>query len=212
MRAVRRRRWSTAFLTAFYTFRAYFLTFWGEERVPEEAGGHAHESPPVMTVPLMILAVVSRPASALVLSRCRRRPSVRQRSWRGRPASSKGRERGARTTWLMGVSSLVALAGIGLAGGCTSRQPGTAAQLAARDAGGPTSCRSNKFFIDELYDVFIVKPLDGLRRSSAHASTSTSSTASWTSSARCRACLGVAVPARCRTGWCSSTPWRWCSA
>ncbi len=46
----------TAFLTAFYTFRAYFLTFHGEERVPAEAGHHAHESPRVMTVPLVILA------------------------------------------------------------------------------------------------------------------------------------------------------------
>src|SRR5262249_32858613 len=34
----------TAGLTAFYSFRAYFMTFWGEERVPEEAGHHAHES------------------------------------------------------------------------------------------------------------------------------------------------------------------------
>jgi len=47
----------TAGLTAFYTFRAYFLTFWGEVRIPEEAGHHAHESPPVMTIPLQILAV-----------------------------------------------------------------------------------------------------------------------------------------------------------
>src|SRR4029077_15989132 len=31
----------TAGLTAFYTFRAYFLTFWGEERIPHEAGHHA---------------------------------------------------------------------------------------------------------------------------------------------------------------------------
>src|SRR5262249_12110894 len=46
----------TAGLTAFYTFRAYFMTFWGELRIPPEAGHHAHESPPVMTVPLMILA------------------------------------------------------------------------------------------------------------------------------------------------------------
>jgi NADH-quinone oxidoreductase subunit L len=37
----------TAFLTAFYTFRAYFLTFWGPERIPHEAGHHAHESPSV---------------------------------------------------------------------------------------------------------------------------------------------------------------------
>ncbi len=47
----------TALLTAFYTFRAFFLTFYGEERIPPEAGHHAHESPPVMTVPLVILAV-----------------------------------------------------------------------------------------------------------------------------------------------------------
>jgi len=48
---------ATAGLTAFYTFRAYFLTFWGKEMIPEEAGDHAHESPRVMTLPLMILAL-----------------------------------------------------------------------------------------------------------------------------------------------------------
>ena len=47
----------TAFMTAFYTFRAYFLTFWGTEKIPHEAGHHAHESPSVMTIPLMVLAV-----------------------------------------------------------------------------------------------------------------------------------------------------------
>jgi NADH-quinone oxidoreductase subunit L len=47
----------TAFLTAFYTFRALFMTFYGEERIPPEAGHHAHESPPPMTVPLVILAI-----------------------------------------------------------------------------------------------------------------------------------------------------------
>jgi len=46
-----------AFMTAFYTFRALFLTFYGPLKVPEEAGHHAHESPPVMTIPLWILAV-----------------------------------------------------------------------------------------------------------------------------------------------------------
>src|SRR3954467_2264505 len=47
----------TAFLTAFYTFRAYFMTFWGEERFPEEAGHHPHDALPVMAWPLRILAV-----------------------------------------------------------------------------------------------------------------------------------------------------------
>src|SRR3989442_1073302 len=42
----------TAFLTAFYVFRLWFMTFWGDYRGHE----HLHESPPVMTVPLMILA------------------------------------------------------------------------------------------------------------------------------------------------------------
>jgi NADH-quinone oxidoreductase subunit L len=46
-----------ALLTAFYTFRAFFLTFYGEEEIPEEAGHHAHESPLSMTGPLCILAV-----------------------------------------------------------------------------------------------------------------------------------------------------------
>ncbi|MFO0906040.1 MAG: NADH-quinone oxidoreductase subunit L [Pirellulales bacterium] len=46
-----------AFLTAFYTFRAFFLTFYGPERVPPEAGDHAHESPPSMCLPLLVLAI-----------------------------------------------------------------------------------------------------------------------------------------------------------
>ena len=37
-------------------FRPFFLTFYGPERIPPEAGHHAHESPGAMTVPLMILA------------------------------------------------------------------------------------------------------------------------------------------------------------
>ena len=47
----------TAFLTAFYTFRAFFMTFFGDEVVPEEAHGHAHESPPMMWMPLAVLSV-----------------------------------------------------------------------------------------------------------------------------------------------------------
>jgi NADH-quinone oxidoreductase subunit L len=49
----------TAFLTAFYTFRAFSLTFYGPERVPHQAGRHAHESPAVMVMPLVVLAICS---------------------------------------------------------------------------------------------------------------------------------------------------------
>ena len=47
----------TAFLTALYTFRAYFMTFFGSYRVPEEAGQHAHESPWSICLPLVVLSV-----------------------------------------------------------------------------------------------------------------------------------------------------------
>ncbi len=47
----------TAFLTAFYTFRAFFMTFFGDQVIPAEAAGHAHESPRVMWMPLAVLAV-----------------------------------------------------------------------------------------------------------------------------------------------------------
>ncbi|HEX5272016.1 MAG TPA: NADH-quinone oxidoreductase subunit L, partial [Gemmataceae bacterium] len=56
----------TAFVTAFYTMRAYAMTFLGAERIPEEAGHHAHESPPAMTVPLVVLAVGAVAAGFLV--------------------------------------------------------------------------------------------------------------------------------------------------
>ncbi|MBU8933000.1 MAG: NADH-quinone oxidoreductase subunit L [candidate division Zixibacteria bacterium] len=50
---------ATAGLTAFYMFRLIYLTFHGQERIDEEKRKHLHESPKSMTVPLMILAVLS---------------------------------------------------------------------------------------------------------------------------------------------------------
>jgi NADH-quinone oxidoreductase subunit L len=47
----------TAVLTAFYMFRAVFLTFWGKFRGTHEQEHHLHESPPSMTIPLWILAI-----------------------------------------------------------------------------------------------------------------------------------------------------------
>ena len=47
----------TAFLTAVYMFRLIFMTFWGESRASQEVQAHIHESPWIMTVPLIILSV-----------------------------------------------------------------------------------------------------------------------------------------------------------
>lgn len=48
-----------ALLTAFYMFRMMFLTFWGSFRGTEEQKHHLHESPAAMTIPLIVLAILS---------------------------------------------------------------------------------------------------------------------------------------------------------
>jgi len=47
------------FITAFYTFRMVFMTFHGRERFDEETRSHLHESPMVVTIPLILLAIPS---------------------------------------------------------------------------------------------------------------------------------------------------------
>jgi len=47
------------FVTAFYSFRMFFLVFHGEERMDEDTRSHLHETPPVVWVPLVLLAIPS---------------------------------------------------------------------------------------------------------------------------------------------------------
>jgi NADH-quinone oxidoreductase subunit L len=49
----------TAGITSFYMFRLIFLTFFGDSRVDSEKEHHIHESPAVMTIPLIVLAILS---------------------------------------------------------------------------------------------------------------------------------------------------------
>jgi len=49
----------TAGLTAFYMFRLFFMTFLGKSRMDPRVEAHVHESPKKMTIPLMVLAVLS---------------------------------------------------------------------------------------------------------------------------------------------------------
>src|SRR3989454_8897527 len=49
----------TAFMTAFYSFRLLFVAFWGESRVTAGHADHIHEPSPTMTIPLIILTVLS---------------------------------------------------------------------------------------------------------------------------------------------------------
>jgi len=49
----------TVFMTAFYMFRVVFMTFGGDYRGGEEGHGKPHESPPVMVMPMVVLAVLA---------------------------------------------------------------------------------------------------------------------------------------------------------
>jgi NADH-quinone oxidoreductase subunit L len=152
----------TAFLTAFYTFRAYFLTFHGEERIPKEAGHHAHESPPAMTGPLVILAIGALTVGAYF-------------QWHGDFLDTKGflmqtpsltalqAEMPAKgfDYQMAAMSTVVALAGIGLAWLFYVARPDLAASTAASAKSmGLYALSHGKFFIDEIYAIVIVRPLE----------------------------------------------------
>jgi NADH-quinone oxidoreductase subunit L len=57
---------SCVFVTAFYTFRLVFYAFHGKERFDTHGHGHVHESPAVVTVPLVLLAIPSICAGWLI--------------------------------------------------------------------------------------------------------------------------------------------------
>jgi NADH-quinone oxidoreductase subunit L len=136
----------TAGLTAFYTFRAYFMTFWGEEKIPHEAGHHAHVSPPVMVWPLCILAVGAVGLGIIV------------QPFTGWFSELLGAEHEALNWGMMGLSSVIALGGLGLAYLMYVRTPALAADFARKNPGLYQLSRS-RFYLDELYNALIVKPV-----------------------------------------------------
>ncbi|HMF19231.1 MAG TPA: NADH-quinone oxidoreductase subunit L, partial [Gemmataceae bacterium] len=150
----------TAGLTAFYTFRAYFLTFWGEVRIPHEAGEHPHESPPVMLVPMAILAV-GAVALGLILGPTGVFNDFLQEHWMvsAFPHLLPFKEH-HHNLLLMVASGVLALVGIGLAWWMYVRKPASASEL-AQALPGIYGLSRNKFYLDEIYNAFIVKPLAG---------------------------------------------------
>ncbi len=165
----------TAGLTACYMFRAVHLTFHGEFRGTEEQRHHLHESPRVMTVPLVVLAVgavvagwVGIPA---VLTGGRDwnfihhflAPSVARLGEPGEGHELAHLSSGLELALMLG-SIGVALAGIVLAWRAWGRRGvGSDATFAARL---PRVQRllAHKYYVDELYDATVVRPLARLSK------------------------------------------------
>jgi NADH-quinone oxidoreductase subunit L len=145
----------TAGLTAFYMFRLLFITFFGGFRGTEEQRHHVHESPVAMTIPLIILAILSVIGGFINI-----------------PGVFGGGERLTKflepivpnaestvshsTEWLlMGLTTVIAVIAILIAW----------SRYKTYKEDQPTAfgkVLQNKWYVDELYDAVIVKPLNKL--------------------------------------------------
>jgi len=156
----------TALMTAFYTFRVYFLTFWGEEKIPHEAHGHAHESPRAMTLPLIVLAVgalgvglVVDPLTHWFGEFVDRAQVMHEADHAFEKSSNMTVGKHLFSIEIAAISTAIALAGIGLAAvlyrkGGPEKVPAFIQPLFTLSA--------NKLYVDEVYSATVVKPAEVL--------------------------------------------------
>jgi len=151
----------TAGLTAFYTFRAVFMTFTGPLRVPDEAGHPAHESPSVMTIPLVILAVASAVSGWWLFSSHALSTFLAATPSLTAPAITATATPPAFHFDLALQGTLAAALGIAIAavGHLGRRSDGPQME---RFLGPVGTLFANRFFIDQIYNGLIVKPLEGV--------------------------------------------------
>ena len=161
-----------AFLTAFYMFRLYFMTFHGRSRLTEEAKHHLHESPGSMTIPLMILAVLSLVGGVIQLPLLEGgqrlseflAPVFADVAHVGEAAAAGAAVNGAEHAGagleiaLMVISLAVAASGIFLAYRFYMVDPEAPARLAERMR-GLYRLVFNKYWVDEVYNDKIVEPI-----------------------------------------------------
>ncbi len=135
----------TAFLTSFYMFRLCFLTFFGKQR----GNIHPHESPKVMTVPLVILSVF---AVFVGLS-----GSPIMGNWFSHFIHFEG-SHVEPSAFVMGLSIFVSLAGIFMAWAMYVKRVKPLEEFIARRLSLVYNILLNKYWFDELYDFAIIKP------------------------------------------------------
>jgi len=170
-------------MTAFYMFRALFMTFFGQSRVDEHVAHHIHESPKIMTIPLMVLAVLSviggyvgvphilgganhiHEFLAPVLggggepAKAHAGISLLSQAW---ASGGEGGGHGAALEFLMMVVSVViALIGIGIAYLFYVKNPALP-KLAAERWKGLYKLVYNKYYVDEIYEILFVNSLKNL--------------------------------------------------
>ena len=156
----------TAMFTSFYMFRMLYLTFYGKFRGTHDQEHHLHESPPSMTIPLIVLAILSAVGGAIGVPESLGghhwlehflEPVFKQSTALLTAAPSAGQSE--ITLMIISVAgAIVALvyAYIKYVKNSHIPLPDTEERPAS------IGLSYHKFYIDELYDMIIRKPLDAL--------------------------------------------------
>lgn len=145
----------TAGLTAFYMFRLLFITFNGGFRGTEEQRHHVHESPAAMTIPLIVLAVLSIVGGFVGIPEVFMQGGERLSEFLAPVVPTAPHHLSHATEYgLMGLTTVIAVVAIGIAWAryrnYKEEQTGAFGKLLA-----------NKWY-DEAYDALIVKPIGKL--------------------------------------------------
>jgi len=152
-----------ALLTAFYMFRLLAMTFMGKFRGTEEQLHHLHESPSAITVPLIILAFLSMVGGLIgipefMMSNGHKLGQFLDPIFANSNAILVKHEIPHQTEWILtGVSTVLIIIISGLAWNKYKKY-----QLETAEETGFAKVLQNKWYVDELYDAIIVRPLKSL--------------------------------------------------
>ncbi len=147
-------------MTAFYMFRLMFLTFFNNFRGTESQRNHLHESPTLITFPLIILAILATIGGLI---------SLPGSSWLNHyltplfaKAEHEAHHLGTTEYTLMGIAMLGALIGIAFAYAKYIKQN----QVPNEDNAitGFSKVLYNKYYVDEVYEALFVNPINALSK------------------------------------------------
>jgi NADH-quinone oxidoreductase subunit L len=157
-----------AFLTAFYMARLMAMTFLGDNRTGGEERRHLHEAPWIMTGPLVVLGALTVVGGVINLP-----AFVGGHHWLEswlEPVTAAAAAfakvelpHGSTELFLVGAAVLVGVVGLALGYRLTLARRISPAHEAAEDR-GVARVLNRKYFVDELYDAAVVRPLVRLSR------------------------------------------------
>ncbi len=151
--------------TSFYMFRLYFLVFHGKFRGTHEEEHHLHESPPAMTVVLWVLALGSIFSGFLGVPEALLPEKVAHLGdlfgqWLSPVVAAQARSESASEFLLMaGIAMAVSLVGIGAAWALYRDGVSQTAKNLVGAIEPIHKVVANKYYVDELYDLVIVRPI-----------------------------------------------------